>query len=128
MEEQLVSFEVAKLAKEKGFHQYEGVYFFSKDGDKRIDYYKKNYNKASILIAKPTQSLLQKWLREVHKIYVTAMPHEDNLFFKYNTRITDKSFHTGGTRLVQFDFEFGDYELALEKGLQEALKLINNIG
>ena len=73
MEEQLISFETAKLAKEKGFtYAYE---FYDKEGNivdfgivgGWTDCHDENY-------AAPTQSLLQKWLREKHDIHFEIKP------------------------------------------------------
>jgi hypothetical protein len=52
--EDYVSFEVAKLLKEKGFD--EKVISFYPPGD----------------IQRPTLQMAMKWLREVHKIYITT--------------------------------------------------------
>jgi len=130
MEEQLIEFKTAKLAKEKGFNE-ETLYYFRSEhslGKNTITYRTNTqmnvWDDTQEKWSAPTQSLLQKWLRDEHNIYVTAMPHEDSVFFKYNTRVPDKALHTGGTRLMQYEFEFKTYEEALEEGLQEALKLI----
>lgn len=96
MNEQLISFKTAILAKEKGFefnnkrsqNDYQGEY--------------------------PTQSLLQKWLREEYKINVYCMPclYDENLWF-----------HNIASRFKVF---VGTYEEALEDGLYQTLKLIKN--
>ena len=64
MEELLVSFQVAKLAKEKGFKYSQRIITVLDEEDKRFE-----NDEHGI-----TQSLLQKWLRETHKIYVAALP------------------------------------------------------
>src|ERR1700749_1224879 len=81
MQEQLVSFETAKLAKEKGFDwncrytydnkgnldsaiDWTGEETFSKENEENAS--KNGYN----AYLASTQSLLQKWLREVHSIHV----------------------------------------------------------
>lgn len=55
--------------------------------------------------------LLQKWLREVHKIHIHINCYGDNVW----------SFHIPN---IGGDSPFHTYEEALEIGLQEALKLI----
>ena len=62
--------------------------------------------------------LLQKWLREEHNIHLEVIPNEEQ-------------WHTVMYPLVCIDDagHYGDhktYELALERGLIEALKLIKN--
>ena len=109
MEEQLISFETAKLAKEKGFKR---LCDFSYDEDGMIT---GNCEQAYNFVA-PTQSLLQKWLREKHKIHIELQC--DSNYYKYFILIYYK------TNCV---FSLDDsliYEEALEIGLQEALKLI----
>jgi hypothetical protein len=70
MEEQLISYSTAVLAKEKGFDS--KVYeFYLKDkkmlySDGNI-FQKENHNVFPDIISAPTQSLLQKWLRDVQK-------------------------------------------------------------
>ena len=71
----------------------------------------------------PTQSILQKWLREVHDIHVTILPWKDhngneeeyeNKIYKFRPMIINNK---------TFD-QYDTWEQALEIGLQESLKLI----
>jgi hypothetical protein len=126
MELQLINFETAKLAKEKGFNIPTLDYYISSgefinnedyEGDDHV--YPEDWNKKGWIFDKsrsrcfgckldeviyfkayaaPTQALLQKWLREKHKINITL-------------------HHTS----------FDTYEEALEVGLNEALKTIDEI-
>jgi hypothetical protein len=111
MKEQLISSETAKLAKEKGF-------------DIRSEPYRYNpiYEELTVLegVNAPTQSLLQRWLREVHNINIIITWWID--------QPTDK-----GMLLNAYGFQingeskgrvFETYELALEAALHEALKLL----
>ena len=127
MEEQLISFETAKLAKEKGlpqdnfyFEDYEaGVPFYGLDNELNKGDEDRFGQCKSI-----SQSLLQKWLREVHNIHFEIKPIfdvKDNL----------KPYHISVIKNPSGkDFEYeivgslDTYEEALEIGLQEALKLI----
>lgn len=126
MKEQLITFETAKLAKEKGFDLPTG-----------IKYTKLWYNDGVLCnwntrlvdhIIAPTQSLLQKWLREEHNIQLCLVPTYGG------SKIEGKQ--TGWLCYTPFeDEEFNDkpsislsqytYEEALEKGLQVALKLVD---
>jgi len=134
MEEQLISFETAKLATEKGFTRRTMGYsmtstrnnYYTENGELNGDCTdfikeviraprkkKEKIRLNHILYPASTQSLLQKWLREKHgeHIGVTYMTGSKT----YNTSLTMRSMGWSG---------FKSYEEALEKGLQEALKLI----
>jgi hypothetical protein len=127
MKEQLITFETAKLAKEKGFDIGTLQSYLSHQNtfcSENIDY---NHNKHSNRFSAPTQGLLQKWLREVHNIDVWSQPfvHQSELTGK--PCLPDESYsyfiYKDGSWIID-KVDFLDWELALEKGLQEALKLI----
>lgn len=134
MKEQLISFQTAKLAKEKGFQipcyrhynnkqeliEHSLVNGSSTDVEFEVDLddLNENFNYYSDKFNAPTQSLLQKWLREKHKIYVFCTPRE---FEKGNGRKTIRWNNNFGVAKSKFS---STYEKALEKGLFEALKSI----
>lgn len=121
MQEQLISLETAKLAKERGFKpkrewnpdyvpgyiedDYEGYVV------KFTEFQEEDYVCEGYYLA-PTQSLLQRWLREVHniKVFIDDCSKEElNQYFWFRPGYTDtKSYKT--------------YEEALEVGLIEALE------
>ena len=118
MKEQLVTFETAKLAKEKGFNW------------KNIEILE--VKSKSAFLDSTTQSLLQKWLREVHGIHIYISPD----YINGDALITD-NLSEEELMIVKYDLsiayemilydnyeQFNTYEEALEVGLQEALKLI----
>ena len=113
MKEQLISFETAVLAKEKGLEAEDDATQYSTTGKLEyqlcdlIDYYA------------PTQGLLQKWLREKHNLMI-IVGHNYEFGFTWKIR-------TMGSAEIRIEGGFSKiYEEALEKGLQEALKLIKN--
>ena len=127
--EEIVTFEVAKLAKEKGFPQDEcgvNIGYYAWDGLRKIHslvnsfaWYNDEYNHDNLFLA-PTQSLLQRWLREEKGYYV--YPFFDNVQLKWDWVCREK---TGDKwiPLVGYDFHlFDTYELALEAALKYALK------
>lgn len=163
MEETLISFETAKLAKEKGFiepvinyyHMHEGL--TEPELIDEIDILLKNYKRPYEVrkncntistefgyvenFSAPTQSLLQKWLREVHNIHigVNVRFHEVKtkgiVMYAYELSTSDNLYDGIGDNLNKWMQGLGDeydplfhvyktYEEALEAGLQEALKLI----
>ena len=69
----------------------------------------------------PTQSLLQKWLREKHGIDVLPFK-EQNTIQDLSLIYTWTIFNKGIISTIPKGYD--TYEQALEKGLQEALKLI----
>ena len=149
MKEQIVTFETAKLAKEKGFNYPTNLYYqhalteqvHEEDGTsgpfgwelgetslqsgyhvnnrKEIDF----SNNAWYLCSAPTQSLLQKWLREIYKIDIyIRFWNGSKITYEYVFRYIDSNKKSN---TIFSDYRYDNYEEALEKGLQEALKLIN---
>ena len=120
MEEQLISFETAKLAKEKGLPQ-DNFYF--EDYEARVPFYglDNELNKGDEdrfgQCKSISQSLLQKWLREVHGIHIAILPK-----MLPSNQVTYYSFK--GKLKKNFENLYNTYEEALEISLQEALKLI----
>jgi len=135
MEEQIVTFETAKLAKEKGFDLWVnsayledkflyGTISLMEESDSAfidimdgIELENHNHFEFKNRYSAPTQSLLQKWLRDKYRILIFPYVdfHEKEYFYC-------SIFPVNGDR---FSIEnFNTYEKALELGLQEALKLI----
>ena len=120
LKEKLISFETAKLAKEKGFDiETKGFYnngIFVNTGSEIGQYHSFHNGRPKInddkICSAPTQSLLQKWLREICKINVYCTPSDFEEGMWYNNIGSHNPVFTG------------TYEEALEVGLQEALKLI----
>jgi len=91
MKEELVIFETAKLAKEKGFEPL------------------------------PTQSILQKWLREEHNLEVNAY----GVRYTGDISVTYYTYSVNGVTQLRA-YKCDTYENALEAGLLEALKSIKD--
>lgn len=156
MEEELITFETAKLAKEKGFDitlytsYINGVFHENEAEPNGYDGWdiphKENWNKKGWIFTKeesscfnckldnikyfeacsaPTQSLLQKWLREKHKISVTIFSSSQE---SWSVKVNTPSLTGLHGNIEQFHYkgvDFYTYEEALEEGLYQALKLIN---
>ena len=144
MKENIISFPVAKLAKEKGFDEpcidtYKDVELYKHKAKRYNSSFNtewreeliKNSAMSNAKIARysaPTQSLLQKWLRDVHNLYPFAWCNASGWGWELEK--------TNGTHISIMDIDgdvegtepesgmFKSYEEALEAGLQEALKLI----
>ncbi len=148
MKDELITFETAKLAKEKRFGLGKNDYIilptaYELNGNlyndaKLIGLVRRKYNntpnhlgavtqedfEADIFmidnsldefILAPTQSLLQKWLREIHKIDIKIERYskEHDLWLYQVEKYPVKS-------------GYNSYEETLEAGLQEALNLIKD--
>ena len=164
MNEELISFETAKLAREKNFdcntfynYDNKGKKFpnsctpSSMNPDIYRDYYscgevdsdflcrnsfytiwKNKPTKQCRVFLAPTQSLLQRWLREIHNFEVLIYCNASGWIWDIN-RAYSKNNLSGGTG-IKWSEESGPngagqwetYEEALEQGLVEALKLIKD--
>ena len=144
MKDQLITFETAKLAKEKEFDYDMGwdAFFYDPSRDNQLihgserqspheldDYSSQTaaqieYDKwEKQLIGAPTQSLLQKWLRGKHNIHIQVNRYYNNNVFSHYSPWVD----VNSMDMHTFREEYATYEQALEKGLGEALNLIKNM-
>lgn len=138
MTDQLISFNTAKLLKEKGFGGKDCTtdysYQYHPDINKYSLYKIPENNKSAFNGTKGimkggkegysaiSQSLLQKWLREKYHLHI----HIADLGFEMWSFMIVK-LHIDGTQGKGGDLgkkNYKTYEEALEIGLQEALKLI----
>lgn len=71
--EDYVSFETAKLLKEKGFTE-NCLMRYNKVGDLVEEAYKFDWNFQTIDYSAPTLQMAMKWLREIHDIDVSVVP------------------------------------------------------
>lgn len=153
MKEDLITFDTAKLAKEKGFdwecnnwwvetleHKLDiprsGVEHFPSH-EPRILGHKPSGNHHIIHASAPTQSLLQKWLRDNYNIMIVIGHHIDydnpnkvwknkkDILYELFVNYYGENFEIPCTDYDDYyQSHITTYEEALEIGLQEALKLI----
>ena len=133
MKEELISYQTAKLANLKGFDPNVKL--------KKNTHYSDLTESLDSLGAggavvvhhyyAATQSLLQKWVREVHQLYVelqvdqTTYPKfyfEVTMFIGNPKNLSEKEW--GWESKYHAEYLYRTYEEALEEGLQIALKLI----
>lgn len=142
MKEKIVSFDIAKLAKEKGFDAPIGKlyskHYYTADGklDGDVSYHFKEMANVRnrdgkltkdnmpefIGYSAPTQSFLQKWLRDTHKIEVLIIrPYNfaGEPFWSYEIFIGGRY-----STVASDEKEYKSYEEALEYGLLQGLNLI----
>ena len=129
MKEQLISFETAKLAKEKGFDEICLNYFYSDSTSSgnicESKFEIRNSTEHRFIFIKvectaPTQSLLQKWLRENHGIHINI-----DFGLQWGYQLIPVGWY--GEKFSENFIDGKDwlsYEQALENGLLQALKLI----
>jgi hypothetical protein len=121
MKEQLIEFETAKLAKEKGFEDPNNLAYYNETGEYKVAPWgaieEKEYSA-------PTQSLLQKWLRDVHNLHIAIYPITSHWEMDVRDCDMTKSVHSSPKLDIQ-NKHFETYEQALEAGLLGALKLID---
>ena len=78
--EDYVSFEVAKLLKEKGFDtsKIDGYFQFVYYSDGKIDFY--DDDKPLFVCKAVTLQMAMKWLREIHNIFISITYENDGVF------------------------------------------------
>ena len=143
MEDEIVSLETAMLLKEKGFNE-PCPYYYEGDELYKLAYYHgdgagfvRNNSPINDMMyceemqcTAPTQSLAQKWLREIHHITFNANPNYNNGEIVYVVTIKDIS----NKNYIDFNvmmntsnkaIMLSTYEEAIEEGLKYCLKSIN---
>lgn len=142
MKEELIKIETVKLGEEKGFNYNPEYYFYPNDNRDGYNIIHKNHcfggntlkieehylnGDYSLVIPAPTQSLLQRWLREVHKIDVyfaiIGTSGSDRYYFQISMKKGSGKYEWIST-LNSNATVYKTPERALEVGLQESLKLI----
>jgi len=133
MREEIISFETAQLAKEKGFifdktlePYYEGYHgFFRWHNDKNkitsMSFFEQDATNSGWVymnIGAPTQSLLQRWLREEHNIMTSVDITDEGTYFHALTMMSTQDCHITG--------DYTTYEEGVETVLRIALERINN--
>ena len=105
MEEQQISYLTSLMALNRGFTHFDETKLV-KDGDR--------------LFLSCNQSLLQKWIREVHDLHISVDKKENgkyNFDFKYKEENDDYFSYPE----LNPNYEFEKYEDALEKALEYTL-------
>ena len=117
IEEEHVTFETAKLAKEKGFNEECLFYYEHLESGNILWKTVKSHKTDTNFYLAPSQSILARWLRDSYKVIVSCAFNYETKKFAYFIGNYDEPISKSSK---EFDF----YEEALESGLQEALKLI----
>jgi len=127
MTEEIITFETAKLAKEINFdiiQNYDEISSLYNEEGNHVYYHNYGFMYSGLednYISAPTQSLLQKWLREELNMLV----YVENSGGFWNWVVEHKNGYMEGKSLNE-DVEI-TFEQQLETGLQVALKYLLNI-
>ena len=121
--EDYVSFETAKLLKEKGFD--ESVrYYFIFDNEIAVIPTSRRFNSNSIYISAPTLQMAMKWLREVHKLHISVEMGFDvdySQYFFYVPSVCRFSNKSGEYQTPFGEKEFDTYEEAAVAAIVSAI-------
>ncbi len=120
IKEDHVSFEVAKLLKEKGFDERSAASYDLK-GELKEGY--ANWNKAPIWYAAPTHQMAIKWLREIYDLHIIAYPFKsgNDTSTKHYCCQVFKTFNLLGYEKYTNE-TLTSYEEAIEAALKYALE------
>jgi hypothetical protein len=120
--EEICTYELCKLAKEKGFNEYVEA-FYAEDCNMPHTQGPEKWNEYKGRCAVPTQGLLQRWLREKKNIHIEIIATASGYYWCVNktngTSITDSDVLDRGTNDGGC---FDTFELALEDALKYALE------
>ena len=127
MTEEICTYEVAKLAKEKGF-KWKCRDYYNMYSELRVNgIYAIEYTNSQIddgYMTAPTQSQLQKWLREEKKLHIEIIATASGYYWVLNktngTSITDSDVLDRWTNEDSGRFDI--YEQALEDALKYSLE------
>ena len=125
--EDYISFEIAKLLQEKGFHE-KLFTFYITDETKKEGYFqlmaftddKIDNNHSDYCYLAPTLQMAMKWLREVHKIYIDISPtySEVEKTIHFIWQIFDSNYDGVG----DCEIFYGKYEIACEDAIKYCLE------
>ena len=127
--EDYVSFEVAKLLKEKGFNE-PCFSQYTKTGSIWNCQAPENFNESEGCYSRPSLYEAQKWLRHQHNLYVNAIPLEIPRSKSENFTFTIDKLDSNDEWDWRWEPEpynfYATYEEAFSEGILEALRQVSN--
>lgn len=126
MEDKRITFETAKLAKQKGFNILVPKVWYEDAFNKHDTRTTFGTGLQEGVYLQPTQSLLQKWLREVHKIDITIEIIGADSYGYYihkNRNLMNRDDKVVEVKISPDNYK-KHYEDCLEKALYEAILII----
>jgi len=127
IEEAYVSFEAAKLLKEKGFDE-PCWFWYDPSGEFRRHYSEPAKSSPCYETACPTLQMVMRWLREVHNIFICIIPCEvgagvmDYTYVLYKIDAKDFYFKDLGIQGRAENISEISYENTVEAAIQYSLK------
>ena len=118
--EDYVSFETAKLLKEKEFDEATLGYYLDDKDKLYFDRSSDDWNSNHVgYISAPTLQRARKWLREVHNLHIEVFVTTNHLMFQWKIyRTENTSLYFAGTSLSYYE----KYEEACEAGINYCLR------
>jgi hypothetical protein len=114
-----VSFELAKLLKEKGFDRKCRNFYYTDSDEILESAYCDNHNNASVSICSaPTIAEAVMWLYENHKIWVSILSTNDLEMFSYKIASKQGQYYSSN-----YDSIIEAYEVAIIHVLEELIYL-----
>lgn len=133
MQEQLITFETAKLAKEVGFNEFSEKVYLGEESEGKgalniweyVSGHIINKIYTDVYYKAPTQSLLQTWIREKYGLFVEVIVDKTSYpKFAVDVHIyTDTEVVWNTIRQDNWSL-YNEYEEALEVGLMVALEYL----
>lgn len=121
--EDYVSFDIAKLLKEKGF-DWDTYAYYEDENNPNISLRASkaiNWNKTEF-ISKPTLQIAMKWLREVHKVLIVIDAYHADHWEGYIDSFEISIYSHASTMIVPNEIaHHTDYEDAVEAALKYVL-------
>ena len=124
IKEAYVSFEVAKLLKEKGFDEPCRTYYQDKEfvDDVCTQYYQWNSKSPFGQISCPTLQMAMAWLREVHDIFIVIEPYTYNYVDEKNSSYVASLWQGDNYYENPLSKDFPSYEETVEAAIKYCLE------
>lgn len=136
MKDELITLDTAILADEKGFKEHCDYCYSEKGALIQMGNYNGIENDYFPSISAPTQSLLKRWLREIHNLHIQAelrykSDNDQTIGWNYDIEHMKVAYVAQPDKFKFKWIDHGEnfhvtYESALEEGLFQALKLIKS--
>lgn len=122
IEETYVSFETAKLLKEKGFPQNTFRCHYIIDGNINYKSFENRCGFGDYDIIAPTLEMAMKWLREIHNIHIVVYPYTDKKGHHFNFLFDTYAYGCWHELGIYITDSWNTYEQACEVAIKYCLR------